>query len=76
MKDESVAQVVALLRRHDLPQLSLYFGRLLDPVHKTDQIAEPDTVSVCDDGRFSKYVAHDQIGAFSPNAGQSQKFLE
>ena len=65
MQDEAMAEIVPLLRGHDLPKLPLYFGRFLNAVHKADQIAQTDAVSIRDNGRLAEYIAHDQIGTLS-----------
>ena len=76
MQYEAVAQVISFLRRHDLPELPLYFGRLFDAVHQADQVAQADAVSICNYGRFPENIAHDQVRALSAHAGKSQQFLE
>ena len=57
MQYEAVAQVISFLRRHDLPELPLYFGRLFDAVHQADQVAQADAVSICNYGRFPENIA-------------------
>ena len=76
MQNEAVAQIIPLLRGHDLPKLPLYFGRFLNAVHKADQIAQTDAVSIRDNGRLAEYIAHDQIGTLSAHARKSQQLLE
>ena len=76
MQNEAVAQIIPLFRRHDLPKLPLYFGRFLNAVHKADQIAQTDAVSIRDNGRLAEYIAHDQIGALSAYTRKSQLLIE
>ena len=38
--DEPVAEIIALLRRNDLPKLPLHLGRLLDIIDEADQVAQ------------------------------------
>ena len=76
MQDEAVAQVVPLLRRHDLPEFPLYFGGLFDAVHQADQVAQADAVGIRDNCRFAENIAHDQVRALSANTGESKQLIE
>ena len=62
---ESVAESVTFLRRNDLPQLFFHLGRFLDVINKTDQVAEPDAVSIRDDRRLAIDIAQHKIGTLS-----------
>ena len=70
--DESVAKITSLLWRNDLPESHLHFLRLFDSIHKANPVDEPDAVGIRHDSRLSEYVAHDQIRALSPDAGELQ----
>ena len=54
---KSVAEIIALFRRDDLPESHLHFFLLLDPVHKTDPVRQADTVGISDDRRFPEYLS-------------------
>ena len=69
--NEAVAEIISLFRRNDLPELAFHLRRLFDPVDKTDEIAQADTVGIRDDRGFAEHVAHDQVGALAPHAGQA-----
>ena len=70
MEDKSVAEVIALVRRYYLPQLTLHFSRLLDIINQAYEVAQPYAVRIRDYGRLAKYIAHNLIGAFSPYPGE------
>ena len=74
--NEAVTEIIPLFRRNDLPELLLHLRRLFDPVDKTDEIAQADTVGIRDDRGFAEYVAHDKIRALSPHAGKCQKLFK
>ena len=74
--NEAVAEIIPLFRRNDLPELAFHLRRLFDPVDKTDEIAQADTVGIRDDRGFAENVAHDQIRALSPHAGKCQKLFK
>ena len=76
MHHKAVAQVAALFGRNDLPQGHFHLLRFLDAVHQANFVAQTDAVGVCYDGRFAEHIAHDEVGAFAPHPGQSQKFLK
>ena len=76
VQNKPMAQIISLFRRHDLPELPLYFGGLLDAVHQADQVAQTDAVSIRDNGRFAEHISHDQIRALSAHTGESQQFIE
>ena len=76
MQDEAMAEIVPLLRGHDLPKLPLHFCRLLNTVHQADQVAQADAVSICNYGRFPENIAHDQVRALSANTGESKQLIE
>ena len=66
-----VAEIIALLRRNQLPECHLHFLWFPDPVHEPNAVRQADTVRISDDCRLSKDVPHHQIGAFSAD---SRKF--
>ena len=74
--DEAVAEVAALFGRNNLPQLPLHFARLMDIIHKSDQIAQTDTMSIGDNGGLSEHIPHNQVCAFPPDSGKGQYFLK
>ena len=76
MQNEAVAEIISFLRRHDLPEFPLYFGRFLDAVHQTDQVAQTDAVSIRNYGRLSENIAHDQVRTLSAHTGESQQLIE
>ena len=76
MHHEAVAQVAALLGRDDLPQGHLHLLRLLDAIHEADLVAQPDAVGVGDDGGLAEHIAHDQVCALAPHAGQGKQFVK
>ena len=76
MHHKAVAQVTAFLRRNDLPQGHLHLLRLLDAIHQSDFIAQPDAVGVCDDGGLAEHITHDQVGALAAHAGQCQQLFK
>ena len=65
---KSVAEIIALFRRDDLPESHLHFFRLLDPVHKTDPVRQADTVGISDDRRLPEYIPHNKVCTLSSNA--------
>ena len=74
--DEAVAEVAALFGRNNLPQLPLHFARLMDIIHKSDQIAQTDTMSIGDNSGFSEHIPHNQVCAFPPDSGEGEYFLK
>ena len=74
--DEAVAEVASLFRRDDLPQLPLHFDRLTEAIHKSDQVAQTDTMSIGNNRGFSENIPHDQLCAFSPDSWEGQYFLK
>ena len=65
---EPVAEIIALLRRNQLPEYHLHFLWFFDPVHKPNAVHQADTVGIGDDRRLSKDVPHLQIGALSADS--------
>ena len=73
--DKSVTEVVAFLRRNDLPERHLDFLRVF-LVDQSDTVAQADTVCICDDRRFAEYITHDQVGAFAAYAGKREQSVK
>ena len=66
--DKAVTERIAFFRRNDLPQFHFDFLWIFDSVHKTDTVAQSDTVCICNDCRFAEDVSHDKVGAFATDA--------
>ena len=73
--DKSVAEIVAFLRRDDLPERHLDFFRVFF-VNKSDPVAQTDAVCVRNDRRFAEHIAHDQIGAFASDTRESEQRIK
>ena len=70
-----MAEIVALLRRQDCPELLLHLLRLL-AVGKSQPSADADAVGVADHAsRHGVNVPQQQIGGLPPHAGQAQQLL-
>ena len=68
--DQSVTEIASFFWGDQLPKCHFYFFRFLDLVYEPHAIYDTDTMGIRDDGRFSEYISHDQIGAFSAHARQ------
>ena len=42
---------------------NLHFFRVFDTVYQAHAVYQADTVGICNNGRFSKYISHNQIRA-------------
>ena len=49
---EPVAEIIALLRRNQLPECHLHFLWFPDPVHEPNAVRQADTVRISDDCRL------------------------
>ena len=74
--DKPVTEIAAFLRRHDLPERPFHLRRFLHMINQPQQIADPDAVCIGDNRRLSEHIAHDQVGALSPNTGKRQKLVK
>ena len=68
--NEAVTKAVPFFRWNDLPKLFFHLGRFFYVVYKPNEVAEPDTVSICHNSRLPKYIPKDKIGALSSNSGE------
>ena len=50
--------------------------RIPDAVHQTDAVREPYTVGICNDGRLTEDIPHNEIGTLPPYSGQLQQFIK
>lgn len=73
MVHKSVAEITSFFRRNQFPKCHFYLLWFLDSVHKTYSIHNTDTMCICYDCWFSKYVSHNQIRTLSSNAWQDRK---
>ena len=76
MVDQTVAKIAAFLGRNDLPQGHFHLFRVLAILHQPNAVAQANAMGVGYNGRLAEHIAHDQIGAFAPHAGQAQKGVE
>ena len=73
MVNKTVAETAPLFRRHQFPELHLYFFRLLDAIHNTDSVYQTNTMRVGHNGRFSEDVSHNQVCTFSADTREFQQ---
>ena len=72
MQDKAVAEVIALLRRDQLPHLFFHFRRLFYVIHDTDTVTQTDTVCICHHRRLTEDIAQNQVGALASHSRKLQ----
>ena len=75
VKYKPMAKIIPTLRRNDCPKISFHLFGIL-AASKSEEITDPDTVSITYDGRFSVDVPYDQICGFSAYSRKRQKRIE
>ena len=74
-EDDPVAEVVALLRGEDQPQLALHLFRVL-ALRQAQAAADADAVGVADDGAgLFMDIAQQEVRGLAPDAGDLQQLL-
>ncbi|MPM94519.1 hypothetical protein SDC9_141665 [bioreactor metagenome] len=74
VKHQTVAKVVGLLGRQDLPKLGFHLGGVTGPVGEAQPSRQADAMSIGDHHTGGvENVSQDEISRFAPYAGQLQK---
>ena len=65
MVNQAMAEITSLFRWNDFPESHFYFFRFFDVVYQSHAVYKTDTMGICDNGRFSKDISHNEVCAFS-----------